>query len=291
MLGLEQAGRVDQIAAADRVENRRHIDLGLQQFGRIGLDFELRLLPALHHDGRDAERPIQPRLELVGCHFPEPGLRHRIRRQAVAQDRERRERQTIRRDLRRRRQLGLDARNRGVDTLQRLEHVDLPREEQIDFHSAAAGDRPHDLEALHGVDRLFDLARDRHLHLVDRRDAVVDADDDSGEVDFGKNRDRDRRRQIDAGGDEREDDEDDRLAVTRRPVLVAPATSVRALYTVDTVDGSAHQFLPSFSSASFSSFSPAGFSPGFMIRTLALSSRPTPPTVITFSPGSTPAVT
>ena len=87
-----------------------------------------------------------------------------------------------------------------------------------------------------------------------------------GKVDFRKDRDRNRGRKVDADGDEREDDEDDRLAVARRPVLAA-------------------QFLPSFSS---SSFSPAAFSPGFMIRTCALSSSPTPPSLITRSPGSTP---
>ncbi len=39
---------------------------------------------------------------------------------------------------------------------QRLEHVDLPGEEEVDFDGAAAGDRLHPLEPLHRVQRLFD---------------------------------------------------------------------------------------------------------------------------------------
>ena len=124
-------------------------------------------------------------------------------------------------DLRGGRQLRLHARQRGVDALQRLEHVDLPGEEQIDFRGSAAGDRPDVLEPLHAVHRLLDRPRDGHLHLIDRRDAVVDADDDAREVDFGEDGDRNRRREVDADGDQREDDEDDRLAVARGPVLAA----------------------------------------------------------------------
>ncbi len=37
-------------------------------------------------------------------------------------------------------EFGLHARERGVHVLQRLEHVDVPIEKQIDFGGAAAGD-------------------------------------------------------------------------------------------------------------------------------------------------------
>ena len=54
------------------------------------------------------------------------------------------ERQAIGGDLDGRRQLRLDLRDRGVHARQRLEHVDVPGEEQIDFGGAAAGGRPDD---------------------------------------------------------------------------------------------------------------------------------------------------
>ena len=68
---LEQARRVDQVAAADRVEEVRDGDLRLQQLRRIGLDLELRLLAALHDDRRHAGHAIQPRLEVVGRQLPQ----------------------------------------------------------------------------------------------------------------------------------------------------------------------------------------------------------------------------
>ena len=43
---------------------------------------------------------------------------------------------------------GLHARQRRVDQFQRLEHVDFPGEEQVDFRRAAAGDGLHAVEAL-----------------------------------------------------------------------------------------------------------------------------------------------
>src|SRR5207249_517692 len=164
------------------------------------------------------------------------------------------------------------ARERRVDALERLEHVDLPREEEIDFRRAAARDRLHPLEALDAVDRFLDRSRDRHHHLVDRRHAVVDAHEHARKIDFRKDRHRNRHGEVDARRDEGQDDEDDRLAVTRGPVL-------------------AGHYFGSPLSSSFSSSSPGRLSPGFNTRTFALSSRPRPPTVTTRSPGCTPATT
>ena len=75
---LDQSGRIDEIPAADGVQQVRNGDGGLQQFHRIRLNLEFGFLPALHHNGRDPRGAVQPRLNLVGGHFPDPGLRHGI---------------------------------------------------------------------------------------------------------------------------------------------------------------------------------------------------------------------
>ena len=61
--------------------------------------------------------------------------------------------------------------------------------------------------------------RDRDLHLIDGRDAVIDADHDAREIGIRENRDGNVERQIDAHRDQREDDEDDRFAVARGPMF------------------------------------------------------------------------
>ena len=76
------------------------------------------------------------------------------------------------------------------------------------------------LQARHAVHRLFDRPRDRDLHLVDGRDAVVDADHDAREIGGRENRDRNGERQIDADRDQREDDEDDGPGEARGPMLL-----------------------------------------------------------------------
>src|SRR5207237_8301733 len=116
-----------------------------------------------------------------------------------------------------------------------------------------------------------DPSRDRHHHLVDRRHAVVDAPEHARKIDFRKDRHRNRHGEVDARRDEGQDDEDDRLAVTRGPVL-------------------AGHYFGSPLSSSFSSSSPGRFSPGFNMRAFALCSRPGPPTVTTGSLGCARAV-
>ena len=99
MFVLEQPWRVDQIAPSDGVENHRHVELGLQELRGIETHLELGYLAALDDDRRHAVHAVEPRLELVGRELPQPRLRHRVGRQAVAEDREGRERQALGGDL------------------------------------------------------------------------------------------------------------------------------------------------------------------------------------------------
>ncbi len=121
-------------------------------------------------------------------------------------------------DLSDRRQRRLDSGQRGVHQFQRAVHVHVPGEEQVDLGGAAAGDGPQMIEALHRVDCFFDGPRHLHHHLVDGEDPGIHADHDARKVGAREDRDRNRESKIDPDGHQRQDDEDDRFAMTRRPV-------------------------------------------------------------------------
>ncbi len=84
----------------------------------------------------------------------------------------------------------MQAGNDGVDALQRENHVAIPVKEKIDFGGTTAGDGLDFLQAGDAVDGFLERTRDDHEHLVDRHNAVVDADDDAREVGVREDRDR-----------------------------------------------------------------------------------------------------
>ena len=84
---------------------------------------------------------------------------------------------------------------RRIHQLQRAEHVHVPVEEEADLGRAAAGGGAHGHQAGNAVDRVFDRLGDGDLHLLDRHDAVVHADDDARKIGLGKDRDRHLERQ------------------------------------------------------------------------------------------------
>ena len=67
-------------------------------------------------------------------------------------------------------------------------------------------------------DGVFERLGDGDQHLVDGEDAVIGADHDAREISIGEHRDWEGEREIDAYGDQRQDDEDDGLAVAGSPV-------------------------------------------------------------------------
>src|ERR1019366_2338547 len=192
--------------------------------------------------------------------------------QAVSQNGKSGEGQPVGPDLRRGRYRRLDARHSRVHQFQGAEHVHFPIEEQVDFGRTAAGDGPNAVQPLHGVEGFLDGPRYRDQHLVDGHDAVIHADDHARKIGGRKDRHRDGERQVGPDRYQRENHEDDGLAVAGRPVRLLGR------------DGWwRRRKLAHFSFESFSSFSP-----GLTMRILALSSRPTPPATITCSPGATP---
>ena len=106
----------------------------------------------------------------------------------------------------------------------------------------------------------------------------------------GKDRDRNGERQIDAHRDQREDDEDDGLAVARGPVrrVRRRRVVIRSLIWLSASPRPSSASLAGFSSGAFSSSSGASFTVVSITLTLALSSSPMPPTITTSSPGRTP---
>ncbi len=207
----EQSGRVDEIGAAYCVKQVRNCYVRGQQFRGIGSDVKLRLLTALHNDGGDAIHAIEPGLQIVGRHGPQLSLGNGVGGEAVPDDGEAGESQTVSLDHRCRRQRSADFGQGRIHELQRGHHVHMPVEEQVDLGGAAAGNRTHLLQAGYAVDRLLDGPRDGHHHLVDGHHAVVHADDDAGKVGGGKHRDGNGEGHVNAGQRQDHDQKDDGL--------------------------------------------------------------------------------
>ena len=220
MVSAQQARRIDQVRVVHRVQNVLHSHVRPQHSRRIGRDLKLRLLSSLHQNAGHPIQPVQPRLELIGGQFPKLRLRNFVRGEAVTQNRKARKIKPMRINLSRRRQRALDSRNRGFHLLQRQHHVYAPVEVQIDFRRTAAGNRVHLLQSLNAIDRFLDGPRNRHFHLVDGHDAIVHADDNSRKVRRGKHGDRKGKSLVDSHHGQRENHEDDRFRVARKPVAI-----------------------------------------------------------------------
>ena len=180
-------------------------------------------LAALHHDGADAVDAIQWRLQIIGRDLPELRGREKslppacVRRKRVAKDGKGREGQPVGGDLRCAGKRLLHLGKRRVRQLQRAIHVDVPVEEEADLGRAATGGAAYRLQAGNAVDRVLDRLGDGHLHLLDRHDTVIDADDDAGEIGVRKDGDRKLGRGIDSTQRKRRAEEEDRLGQLGKP--------------------------------------------------------------------------
>ena len=72
---LQQAGRIDHVAARNGIQNTGHRDLGFQQFGRVRLHLKLRHLPPLDHHHGNAVHAVQTWLDAVVRQLPKRALR------------------------------------------------------------------------------------------------------------------------------------------------------------------------------------------------------------------------
>ena len=175
---------------------------------------ELRDLAALHSDGADAGDAVERRFELVGGELPELGLRELIGGEAVAEDGEGGEGEAVGGDDGGGGKSLTDTAESGIDQLQRAEHVDAPVEEEAYLRRASAGGGAYGDQAGNGVYGVLDGLGDGHLHLLDRHDTVVDADDDAGKVGLRKDGDRNLLRRVDPGQREHDKEEEDGAAIS-----------------------------------------------------------------------------
>ena len=160
---------------------------------------KFRHLAALHGHCAHAIDAVQRRLQIVDGDLPQLGLRHGIRREAVAEDRKGRKGQPVGGDLGRGRERLLHLIQRRIHQLELLKHVLVPVEEEADLRRAAAGSGAHILQPRNGIHSVLDGLGDGHLHLFYRHHAVVYADDHARKVSGRKDRDRHLEGQVDAG--------------------------------------------------------------------------------------------
>ena len=132
VIPAHQPGGVDDVRVIDRTENVIDRDPRAQHLRGIDRHMKFGLLPSLDDNPPHAAQSIEPRLDVVRRKLPQIRLRNFIGREAVADDGETRKIHPIRFNFRCRRKAALDARHGGVDHLQRLDHVDIPVEEEID---------------------------------------------------------------------------------------------------------------------------------------------------------------
>ena len=104
MIVLDQAGGVDEVRAANGVENVVDGDAGREEARRFGRYLEFRDAATLNENGGNAIEPVYARLEVVSGDFPELILRNRVGGQAIAKDWERGKGEAVRFDLGGRRQ-------------------------------------------------------------------------------------------------------------------------------------------------------------------------------------------
>ena len=222
MIGFIESWRVDDVGALHSIQQIQQGNAGGLQARRIGNDVELGDFAPLHDDGAYACDAIERRLEIVGGNLPQTGLRDGgrpaiLRRKRIAEDGERRKRETGGGDARRGRQRLLNFGESGVNELECVEHVHIPIEEQTDVCRPTAGVAPNGCQAGHGVDCVFDRLGDGDLHLLDRHDAVINTNYDAGKISIGKNRDWHLRGCVQARQGQSDQEEDDRCRQAGEP--------------------------------------------------------------------------
>jgi len=189
----------------------------LLHLARVGTDLKLGLLPALYDDRGYAVYTIEPRLHFISRHLPQLGLWRLVGGQAVTQDGKCREGKAMSFDPGGGWKRSLHSRQLRINSLQGLQHVHVPVEEQVNFRRAPAGDRAHLLQTRDTVDRFLQGTRHRYHHLVNRHDSVVDSNHDAREISGGKDRYRNRECQVYSGQGQNAGQKNDGFGIADKP--------------------------------------------------------------------------
>src|SRR5215475_6535901 len=96
VIAFDEAGRVDDIGAADGIENVVDGDAGGYEARGIRGNLKFGDAAALYDDRGDAVEAIHARLDVVGSDFPKFVGRNAIGSEAVADDRKYREGEAVR---------------------------------------------------------------------------------------------------------------------------------------------------------------------------------------------------
>src|SRR5206468_10148079 len=102
MIVFDKTRRVDEVGAADGIENIVDGGAGRKKASRLGHDLKFRNAAALHKDGSNAIEPVHARLDVVGGNLPKFVLRNGVGGQAVAENGKRGEGEAMRLNLGRR---------------------------------------------------------------------------------------------------------------------------------------------------------------------------------------------
>ncbi len=156
------------------------------------VDEDVVLGPPSAHDASlgDAGQAVESRRDVVVGPFPELGEAARGGGDAEADHRKDGEGEAANGEARRGRQARQDLGDLALHEVQRVQDVDVPAEEDVDLGGAAAGGRAHVGDPGDEAHLSLDGAGHGHHLDVHRRDAVVGADGDAGEVGLRKDRDR-----------------------------------------------------------------------------------------------------
>jgi hypothetical protein len=206
---LVHAGRGNEVVPGQLVGDLLEAEVRSLQPARVHDDVVLRRAPAHQVHARHARDAEEARLEVVTGNLPQLGDAALRTGEAHPDDRERGEGQPPDRRARGRRQRRTDLCKAAVHVKLRLDHVDVPVEEDADLRRTAprrGADRDRTGDVLH---RLFDGPRDGRHHLVGRHHAVVHEDDDAREIRLREYRRRHPERRVDPGAAEGNADESD----------------------------------------------------------------------------------
>ncbi len=165
VIGLDEAGREDDVVAANRVDDLRSGNPPAGQPLRIEPDLELPPGSPLHLDLRHARNLVELRLEPEVRELPQLRKGARIGGQRIAENRKDRSVHPLGVEARLRGKIRTDAVDLGLDPGQGNLHVGAPRELRPELDGAPRRRGGHALDSRDAQKRLLQGARERRDHL------------------------------------------------------------------------------------------------------------------------------